>query len=418
MLVFDKSALQSLSLDDSSWLDNFFLTNITPLFYIETLADLEKEIVKNRTPEQVVGDLANKTPARGSYPNIHHFDLIVQDLLGNKVPMKNYPVIGGGETRLSTEGKVGVHFEQFPEAKAFERWQAGDFLEIERGLAKQWREALSNLTFDLTIGIVKNIVPAGKKFSNLQQIKDFVDIFITGKPKENLYLLFHILGVPEKAQNIILEKWYKEKQPPLHRFAPYAAYVFKVDLFFYLALSQGFIAKEKASNKIDLSYLYYLPFCMVFASNDNLHEKTVPLFSERGQTFVKGIDLKADLKKLDDYYSAFPEDIKAQGMFRFATYPPEDIKSLVSDLWDKYLPIWRTHAAEKKKGDTGLPKDKKLVEHLNDLGGNSIPVDLGRQVTADEADYVMFARSMHVMKGKWRILPPEVDEELKKKSGE
>jgi hypothetical protein len=85
-------------------------------------------------------------------------------------------------------------------------------------------------------------------------------------------------------------------------------------------------------------------------------------------------------------------------------------------LWDKYLPIWRSHAAEKKKGDTGLPNDKKLVEHMNDLEKNSVPVDLDRQVTADEADHVMFARSMRIKKGKWRILPPEVDDEIKKKS--
>ena len=44
VLIFDKSAIQSLSTDEAVWLDNFFQSNITPLFFIETLADLEKEI--------------------------------------------------------------------------------------------------------------------------------------------------------------------------------------------------------------------------------------------------------------------------------------------------------------------------------------------------------------------------------------
>jgi hypothetical protein len=44
ILIFDKSALQALSVDETNWLDNFFLTNITPLFLTETLADLEKEV--------------------------------------------------------------------------------------------------------------------------------------------------------------------------------------------------------------------------------------------------------------------------------------------------------------------------------------------------------------------------------------
>ncbi len=32
MLIFDKSTLQSLSQDESVWLENFFLTNIPPSF--------------------------------------------------------------------------------------------------------------------------------------------------------------------------------------------------------------------------------------------------------------------------------------------------------------------------------------------------------------------------------------------------
>jgi len=40
-LLFDKSALQGLSLDESVWFDAFFYPNITPLFFVETLADLE-----------------------------------------------------------------------------------------------------------------------------------------------------------------------------------------------------------------------------------------------------------------------------------------------------------------------------------------------------------------------------------------
>ncbi len=42
--LFDKSFLQSLSVDESVWFDHFFSANISPLFYIETLADLDKEM--------------------------------------------------------------------------------------------------------------------------------------------------------------------------------------------------------------------------------------------------------------------------------------------------------------------------------------------------------------------------------------
>jgi hypothetical protein len=56
--IFDKSALQSLNPDEAVWLDAFFITNLTPLFYVETLADLEKATRSGRTPEEIVGSLA------------------------------------------------------------------------------------------------------------------------------------------------------------------------------------------------------------------------------------------------------------------------------------------------------------------------------------------------------------------------
>jgi hypothetical protein len=46
----------------------------------------------------------------------------------------------------------------------------------------------------------------------------------------------------------------------------------------------------------------------VFTSKDNFHAHIVPLFLDSHQTFVNGIDFKEDLKKLDAYYSAMPEE--------------------------------------------------------------------------------------------------------------
>lgn len=40
--LFDKSFLQSLSVDKSVWFDHFFLPVVCPLFFVETLADLTK----------------------------------------------------------------------------------------------------------------------------------------------------------------------------------------------------------------------------------------------------------------------------------------------------------------------------------------------------------------------------------------
>jgi hypothetical protein len=56
IIIFDKSALEMLSIDEACWLNAHYLANITPLFLVETLADLQKKIARGRrTPEQVVG---------------------------------------------------------------------------------------------------------------------------------------------------------------------------------------------------------------------------------------------------------------------------------------------------------------------------------------------------------------------------
>jgi hypothetical protein len=45
--------------------------NVVPLFYVETLADVEKEVAEGKSPEDLVRMLAAKTPPN-AVPNVHH----------------------------------------------------------------------------------------------------------------------------------------------------------------------------------------------------------------------------------------------------------------------------------------------------------------------------------------------------------
>ena len=51
------------------WGTGRLLSNVTPLFYVETLADLEKAVAEGRNSEEVVPSLAEKTPSN-AYPNV------------------------------------------------------------------------------------------------------------------------------------------------------------------------------------------------------------------------------------------------------------------------------------------------------------------------------------------------------------
>jgi hypothetical protein len=114
----------------------------------------------------------------------------------------------------------------------------------------------------------------------------------------------------------------------------------------------------KPSHKIDLAYLYYLPFCSVFTSKDNFHAEIVPLFLTSEQRFVNGIALKEDLAKLVAHYESLPEDVLKTGLIHFAAYPPDDAAFLVTRLWDQYLPGWRT--PRKKSGSLMKSIDKPI----------------------------------------------------------
>jgi len=98
-------------------------------------------------------------------------------------------------------------------------------------------------------------------------------------------------------------------------------HVMTVDLS-SVCLRSRFDRRERPSNKIDIAYLYYLPFCMVFTSRDKLHQKPAPLFLDDDQVFVHGDDLKVDLAKLDAHYSLLSDEEKLRGVMSFAHYPP------------------------------------------------------------------------------------------------
>ncbi len=98
ILIFDKSLLESLNPDEALWLDNFFLTNITPLFFVETLADLEKSVRKGRTPEEVVGNVAYKTPDMQSHINAHHISILAAEFAGQEVPIEGFIMRSGGSS--------------------------------------------------------------------------------------------------------------------------------------------------------------------------------------------------------------------------------------------------------------------------------------------------------------------------------
>lgn len=407
--LFDKSFLQSLSLDESVWFDHFFLSTICPLFFVETLADLEKAVRSGRTPEQEVGGIARKTPEMNGTPCAYHVDLAIANLLGHAVPMTGQIPLAGGRF-VESEGKVGVVYEESFEAKALSRWNAGKFLDVERLFAQAWRAMLSALDLEEVAKSFKSVGIDGKTCKSLEEARAIAQSLVSGtdKPFDRMKLALTFLGAGPEVHRPILQRWSIAGYPPISTYAPYAAYVVSVDVFFQVALAAALISSDRPSNRTDIAYLFYLPFCMIFLSSDRFHQRCAPLFLRPEQEFVWGQDLKADLAAINSHFLGLPDSEKEKGLMYFASKPPVAASALVSALWDRHIPGWRDRPASVEPRD---PEDeKKLVDHL--MSFEKAPGASLDQIPSDtvELDMVTLSRRIRKRKGSWWQLDKNLED--------
>ena len=398
--LFDKSFLQSLSLDESVWFDHFFLTNICPLFYVETLADLKKTAKGGRTPEQEVGIIADKFPEMHGSPNIQHVTACTGELLGHRVPMSGKILLAGGR-HVKAGSQSGIVFDQSPEAEAFLRWQKNEFLEIERLHAHGWRETVTNLDLDKMASQFRKLGIDGKSCKSLEQAKELAHQIVSSKDKpfDKMCLVLLFLNIHPQYHREILQRWSEMNYPPLTHYAPYVAYVFTVEIFFQIALAANLISSERPSNRVDIGYLFYLPFSMVFISSDKLHSKCAPLFLRQNQQYIWGPDLKTGLKEINAHYQNYPEAQKEKGVMSFAGHPPKEGRFLISEIWDRHLPGWRERR-EIDLTDKNIKHDK-LIEHLKKF--TEAPTLSPEEVDFDvsDADSLSIKRMVQKKKGSW-----------------
>ena len=404
--LFDKSFLQSLSVDESVWFDHFFYTAICPIFYVETLADLKKPNLR-RSAEEEVGIIADKFPQMHSLPTPNHLEMAIGNLLGQDVPFTGQIPIRGGRPVKSGE-HTGVVYEAAPEAEAFRRWQRREFDVIEHKFASDWREKLQTLDLKSVADGFRELGISGRNCQSLEEAKSIADAFVNrnGQPFERLKLAYLFLAVPREHHQSIMMRWTFSNCPPLSIYASYAAYVLTVDVFFQIALAANHISADRPSNRLDVAYLYYLPFCQVFVSGDKLHRNCASLFMRDDQSFIWGQELKSALSELDRHFSSLPENLKENGLMDIAPYPPVELNSIVSQLWDKHLPNWREHASNSSRK---LDFDPEAVKKLTNLiKSPSLPPNKVN-FTPEEADVTSIRRVINKNKGKWWQLPRDLN---------
>ena len=292
-ILLDKSALQSLS-DDETWcLTRYYYVIYTSILFNEVLGDLTKD-EDNEESKRIVRQVSNKIKPVDSCFTTDYQILLEYNLLGNEIIMDGSPIRIDAIPVLTPDLGKGIYFGVQPEREDLWRWKAKQFTTEEYEYSKKWRAWSKSIDLEKwrkfegfpTINSLEELVPA------VQDSWEKVPYHL-----EPLQFLLTEAGIPEDSSNQIFKKWDQCGVPQLQEFAPYAYYCFTVLFSFYTALANNLIG-TRATNRVDLEYLFYLPFCKAFSSGDKFHKDFAPLFLNDQQNFIDSSTLKQDLKRI------------------------------------------------------------------------------------------------------------------------
>jgi hypothetical protein len=300
----------------------------------------------------------------------------------------------------------GVVFDRSPEEEAFSRWREGRFREVERITAAAWRKTLDEL--DL-VSVQKELRAIGftqKVCKTLADAKAIADALgaATNNPYAQLALVMQFFHVPGELHPRIAERWQRSPRQKFSDFAPYAAYALTVEIFFQVALGAGLIGGERPSDRTDIAYLFYLPFCMILISSDDLHRRASPLFMREDQSFVWGQDLKVDLKSINTHYLHLPESERDKGILSFAKFPPDG--SMVADLWDRFM---RKGIRDEEPVKMSPDAEAALVARLKAFSQQPTLRDV-EGASPDEPEMISVHRMVRHRRGSWWQLPKDYKE--------
>src|SRR5205807_6474121 len=110
--------------------------------------------------------------------------------------------------------------------KAYSRWQAGRFLEVERGFARHWRAQLMSADLAQTAALARAVLSIREEPKNLPEAMIIAKVAVLGGRNRyrTLKAACALLGMPPAARPAILARWKALGGPPVTQFAPYAAH--------------------------------------------------------------------------------------------------------------------------------------------------------------------------------------------------
>jgi hypothetical protein len=342
LITFDKSFLQMLSAEEMDELARNFKVVITPILISEITADLRLPPDSKVLPAEVVRRLAVKMRRNNGVSNAHFRLLGIGEMTNSigRVSLIGQAMVDSSASNVHiTKDGRGLIYDGIPEQRMWHNWSEGRFSDEALTYADKWRGQIPQID-------VPGIKASWDEFTarflpSARSIEDIVSgidsQIIKTSPYSNqlelLFMIWHFLEMPEEACDFSHRLWNAGLMPSALHIFPYATSVARLAMVFCTALRLNLVT-SRPTNVLDLQYLFYAPFCMVFVSNDRLHQQLWRATVGKND-FVWGEEMKADLRA---HLEARRETLNGPQPPKepyFRRFNPED--SVIERVRSKYL---------------------------------------------------------------------------------
>lgn len=306
-IIFDKSFLHRLKPEYLFELGIFFDIIPPPILKMEILADLSKPETPKTDWVSVAKSLCRKM-ARSGIELVHYRSAALTELtMGQKIPMNGTLLIDMGAPHVTVHSNGGIHIDGRQLQSEWRRWADGNFTYKERQAGEKFRGDINELDMSAIQRLRKSMGPLYAHCKTPDAVIEDVRAFVDDPTPDKQALVFNLtmsnLGTPDADQFVIKRRLTQIRARTLREGAPYAASVTQV-FFAWIALqAKGFHGQRK-SDMCDLEYLFYAPFCKVFASCDRLHKvlwsaaTTTAIWCD-GFELLDDLAVRAELRKND-----------------------------------------------------------------------------------------------------------------------
>ena len=379
-IILDKSSLQSLSYDELLELHKCYFVNISPVLVIEIMGDLKKGKSKERA-QTLVTQLANKLHPTSSGVNSHYRPLLIRSLLGEHVPLGHRTCPSSAIPVSNPSGQVGIFIDESEEERALLRWKDGQYSDAEQLLAQRWRTTTQSIDLEDQKRILTEQIPETPKLDSPESLIEFADHFLES-PEEQHQHLVNLLSTFAINQESSQQIFYRYETAGIHQlkeFAPFGFHCFRADLLFNLALVHGLIG-TRATNRVDLEYLYYLPFCTAFSSGDKLHDVIAPLLMDSEQCYLSSSELKSDMIRMTEKRAEEEETSRTE-------------ETATETLWTEHMATDITEDTN-YAGTMDKETQRKFVEVIqSQLNGLESTDRIKPGFTSDDAQFIIKKRT-------------------------